>query len=262
LQHLRASSVVSSGGRTWLRDRDLEELLLGLFSRVEQDFTAHYPEHAREDEVQLVTRLLDGLKRESERIGADLSNLLAQGQPVPRVLDFQYRSHLPPPEEGAAEAPPKAPGPVELAFVLTVEAEPFLRTKRAVLVQVRKLEERGEAQWAPAFRVQREQVDTLLGMTEAAFCLFLVPPLLRSECQVVPARLVRELMETQGSLTQVPREAIHRPARSLAQWLTYDVLGLWTGDERPTVLEHAEGRTEPRPDFTVELSLRKGTVGG
>jgi hypothetical protein len=255
LQHLRASSaVVSGGGRTWLRDRDLEELLLGLFSRVEQDFTAHYPEHAREEELQLVTRLLEGLKRESERIGADLSNLLAQGQPVPRVLDLQYR-------KGTDEAG-RPPGPVEVAFVLTVEAEPFLRTKRAVLVQVRKLEERGEGQWAPSFRVQREQVDALLGVTEAAFCLFLVPPILRSECQVVPARLVREVMETQGSLTQAPREGIHRPARSLAQWLTYDVLGLWTGDERPTVLERAEGRTEPRPDFTVELTLRKGTVAG
>ncbi len=62
LQHLRASStVLSSGGRTWLRDRDLEELLLGLFSRVEQDFTAHFPELASEDTPRLVTRLLEGL---------------------------------------------------------------------------------------------------------------------------------------------------------------------------------------------------------
>ncbi|HEY0097144.1 MAG TPA: hypothetical protein VGB96_22640, partial [Archangium sp.] len=65
LRHLRASGTMGlGGGRTWLRDRDLEELLLGTFSRVERDFSARYPEHYREDEARLVTRLLEDLKHE------------------------------------------------------------------------------------------------------------------------------------------------------------------------------------------------------
>jgi hypothetical protein len=106
--------------------------------------------------------------------------------------------------------------------------------------------------------VQREALDAVLKVTEAAVCLFLVPPLVRAECQVAPAGLVRELMETQGARTVVSREGVQRVARSLAQWMVYDLIGLWAGDERPAVLERAEGRAEQVPDFLVELSIRKG----
>jgi hypothetical protein len=59
----------------------------------------------------------------------------------------------------------------------------------------------------------------------------------------------------------VPREGTQRVARSLAQWLTYELLGLWTGDDRPAVLEWAEGQASPGPDFLVEVSVRKNARG-
>ncbi|WP_257459832.1 hypothetical protein [Archangium lipolyticum] len=258
LRHLRAAGTVGlGGGRTWLRDRDLEELLLGAFSRVERDFSARYPEHFREDEAQLVTRLLEDLKRELESIRSDLSILLSQGQPVPLALDLQYRRTREPVEGAPAPESPRPAG-VELAFVLKVEVDSFLTTKRAVLVHTRKLEQRGAGQWAPNIRLAREQVDELLGQSESSFCLFLVPPSLRAECWMVPARLVRGLMDAQDSLSTVSREGAQRVARSLAQWMTYDLLGLWTGDDRPAMMERAEGRSERCPDFIVEVSIRKG----
>ena len=64
-------------------------------------------------------------------------------------------------------------------------------------------------------------------------------------------------MDAQGSLSTVSREGAQRVARSLAQWMTYDLLGLWPGDDRPAVLERAEGAAERGPDFVVELSVRK-----
>ena len=99
----------------------------------------------------------------------------------------------------------------------------------------------GRGPWAPNLRLAREQVDGMLGRSEASFCLFLVPPALRAECWMVPARLVRGLMEAQGSLSTVSREGAQRVARSLAQWMTYELLGLWSGDDRPEVLERALG---------------------
>lgn len=255
LRHLRASGAMTlGGGRTWLKDRDLEELLLGAFSRVERDFSARYPEHFREDEARLVTRLLEDLKHEFESIRSDLSILLSQGQPVPLELELQYRRTREPVEGEPAPENPRPAG-VELAFVLKVEVDSFLTTKRAVLVLARKLEHRGE--WAPNLRLAREQVDGLLGQTEASFCLFLVPPSLRAECWMVPARLVRGLMDAQESLSTVSREGAQRVARSLAQWMTYDLLGLWTGDDRPAVLARTEAGAERGPDFVVEISVRK-----
>lgn len=255
LRHLRSSGAMTlGGGRTWLRDRDLEELLLGAFSRVERDFSARYPEHFREDESHLVTRLLEDLRREFESIRSDLAILLSQGQPVPLTLDLRFRRREA--LEDARSEEPSRPGGVSLAFVLKVEVDGFLTTKRVVLVRTRKLEQR-EGHWAPHLRLAREQVDGLLSRSESSFCLFLVPPSLRAECWMVPARLVRGLMEAQGSLSTVSREGAQRAARSLAQWMTYDLLGLWSGDDRPEVLEHAEREGEGSPDFVVEVSVRK-----
>ena len=55
----------------------------------------------------------------------------------------------------------------------------------------------------------------------------------------------------------MPAAGDPRVARSLAQWMTYELLGLWAGDDRPGVLEWAEGRAQGGPDFIVELSVRK-----
>lgn len=255
LRHLRATSAVTlSGGRTWLRDRDLEELLFGAISRVERDFTARYPEHFREGAPELVARLLEGLKQEFQSIDADLSTVLSRGQAGPVALDFRYT------RTAETEGESRASG-VEVAFLLDIEVAHFLRTKRAAFLQVGKLEERGEGQWAPSFRFSRERVEALLNRTEAAFCLFLVPPFAREESWLVPARLVRGLMETQDSVAVVAREGVQRAARSLSQWLIYELLGLWTGDERPAVVEQAGGRAEHRPDFIVELTMRAPSTG-
>ena len=79
LRHLHVTRAVPLGGRTWLRDRDLEELLFGAVARVEAEFAARYPERFREDTAGLVADLLEGLRAELERVKADLSAMLAQG---------------------------------------------------------------------------------------------------------------------------------------------------------------------------------------
>jgi hypothetical protein len=142
-----------------------------------------------------------------------------------------------------------------VSFVLDIGVEGFIRTKRVVSVQVVKLEQRGEGQWMPTFRLAREQLDALLLRTEAAFCLFLAPPFPRAECWVLPARVVRGLMETQRSLTGVRREDVQRAARPLSQWLMGDLVGLWSGDERPEALARTEAASGG-PDFAVEWRFR------
>ena len=154
------------------------------------------------------------------------------------------------------EAPPPvlARSGVEVAFVLDVAVGDFLRTRRVVSMQVVKLEQRGEGQWLPAFKLGREHLDAQLLRTEAAFCLFLAPPFPRAECWVVPSRTVRALMDAQRSLSGVTREAVQRVARPLSHWLLGDLVGLWTGDERPEALARLTG-TGGAPDFIVEWRL-------
>ncbi|WP_163784238.1 hypothetical protein [Myxococcus vastator] len=267
LRHLHVTRAVPLGGRTWLRDRDLEELLLGALGRVEAEFSSRYPERFREDTETLAAELLNALSAELARVKADVAALMAQGQPTPFELSMTVRRREPAPEpvpvpvDGEA-APDAAPPPlattrpgVEVAFVLDVAVGDFLRTRRVVSVQVVKLEQRGEGQWLPAFRLGREHLDAQLLRTDAAFCLFLTPPFPRAECWVVPSRTVRALMESQRSLSGVPRDGVQRVARSLSHWLLGDLVGLWTGDERPESLARLSS-AEGGPDFVVEWGLR------
>ncbi|WP_241758120.1 hypothetical protein [Myxococcus landrumensis] len=150
----------------------------------------------------------------------------------------------------------------EVAFILDANVDGFVRTERVSLVHVVKLVQRGEGQWEPHFRIGREHIDTMLARTESAFCLFLVPPVPRAECWLLPARLVRELMEAQRSLTTVPRDAVARAARSFSQWWLGDFASLWTGDTRPSLLAHASSHAPDAPDFVVRWSLHSGERPG
>ncbi|MCP3103522.1 hypothetical protein LZ198_32025 [Myxococcus sp. K15C18031901] len=149
----------------------------------------------------------------------------------------------------------RRPG-VEVAFILDVDVDGFVRTERALFLQVAKLEQRGEGQWLPTFRMGRKQVDELLSRTEASFCLFLAPPFPRAECGIVPARLVRGLMDTQRSTAGITRESVARTSRSLSQWWMGELVSLWSGDERRQVLAQATRLDERGPDFVVRLRVR------
>lgn len=241
LRHLHATRSVPVGGRTWLRDRDLEDLLVGAVGRVEAEAAQHHPRRFREETPELIAGLLEGLRSELERVQADLGSLVSS----PLSLSMAVHRHAEPPPEAASE----------VAFVVSVEREGFARTRRVVRVPVAKLEQRGEGQWLPTLRLGRERLDALLSRTEAAFCLFLVPAFVRPELWVTPARLARALMEAQGALSGVPREAAQAASRPLAQWLVYDVLGLWVGDERPDVIAAArEGAAAA--GFVVDVTIR------
>jgi hypothetical protein len=245
LRHLHATRAVPVGGRTWLRDRDLEDLLVGAVGRVEADAAQRHPERLREETPERVASLLEGLRSELSRVQADLETLLGPGRATALSLSMAVHRPATAPVENAAE----------VAFVVSVEREGFVRTRRVVRVPVAKLEQRGEGQWLPSFRLGRERLDALLSRTEAAFCLFLVPAFVRPELWVVPARLARASMEAQGALSGVPRDVAQGASRSLAQWLVYDVLGLWVGDERPDVVDAArEG--DAAAGFVVELTVR------
>ncbi|WP_426752754.1 hypothetical protein [Myxococcus sp. Y35] len=195
---------------------------------------------------------------ESEPSIAEEETATASVRAVAQAAGFVAAAAEPVAPKPRAPVPEPLPGAgrsgVEVAFVLDIAVGEFLRTRRMVSLHVVKLEQRGEGQWLPAFKLGREHLDAQLLRTEAAFCLFLVPPFPRAECWVVPSRTVRALMESQRSLSGVSREAVQRVARPLSHWLLQDVVGLWTGDERPEALARLDSAGDG-PDFTVEWRL-------
>jgi hypothetical protein len=63
----------------------------------------------------------------------------------------------------------------------------------------------------------------------------------------------------------LPRLPTYYASRSLAQWLTYDIFDLWTGDERKEVRAkvepHEAGLSSIDPHFADEIALNQVGLG-
>ena len=73
--------------------------------------------------------------------------------------------------------------------------------------------------------------------------------------EMIPARLVAEHLPSRGKTVGLRREFVALASRSLARWLTYDVVGLWTGDPKVQVVRKAAGADGRRPYLLVELEV-------
>jgi len=149
---------------------------------------------------------------------------------------------------------------VDIAFVVRIEVGGVCEFERATFVQCKKLEgEDVDGEWKPSFRINPKQLNDLICQTESSFYLYLVPAFIREECWIVPARLVRNLMEIGQRKTVLSRLYANRAARSLAHWITFDLIGLWIGDERAELLKMAKGdHPGRRPRFMVSITIRTG----
>ena len=73
--------------------------------------------------------------------------------------------------------------------------------------------------------------------------------------EIVPARLFAEHLPSRGKTAGLRRELVALASRSLARWITYDVVGLWTGDPNVQVVRKAAGADGRRPYLLVELEV-------
>jgi hypothetical protein len=78
---------------------------------------------------------------------------------------------------------------------------------------------------------------------------------------VLPARLALDLIARGQLGSSLYPAALSPIAKGLAPWLTYDAIGLWTGDWRPAALRLAEGAKRRRPFLMVEITAEIQTAG-
>ena len=257
LTRLKAFTAIQSG-RTWIGDSDIESLVYTSVAKVERNFNAEYSSQWAHEEERLVSHFLANLENEFRQIRRHLQNIEVHGFAKPVDIELSYRETTKK-EEGGPGIGSDTLG-VDIAYILRIETDGVCDIERATLVQCKKLE-RGDAdgEWKPSFTINPNQRDDLIRQTESSFYLFLIPAFVREECWIVPARLVRNLMLTGRKKTVLPRLYANRAARSFAQWITYDLMGLWVGDERAEILEIAKGNHPGRkPRFLVSITIRTG----
>jgi hypothetical protein len=117
-----------------------------------------------------------------------------------------------------------------------------------------------DRQWEPSYSIDMKQLFDLAGPTASSYYLFLGPEESGRLLPVVPARLLKDLLRSGAVTRSFNRADLGRVSRRLSQWLTYDVIGLWTGDPDVKAVKKAaggEGRNAHRlVELTVDLSER------
>lgn len=258
LTRFKNLAEIQTSGRTWIGDSDIESLVYTSVAKVERNFNAEYPNQWAHEEERLVSHFLANLENEFRQIRRHLQNIEVHGFANPIDIELSYRETTKK-EEGGPGIGSDTFG-VDIAYVLRIETDGECEIERATFVQCKKLEgEDVDGEWKPSFSINPNQRDDLIRQTEASFYLFLVPTFIREECWIVPARLVRDLMLIGRRKTVLPRLYANRAARSFAQWITFDLIGLWVGDERTEILEIAKGKHPGRrPRFLVSITIRTG----
>jgi hypothetical protein len=138
-------------------------------------------------------------------------------------------------------------------------SQPF--AQRASFLQAKRLHIREGAVDVEHYPIQLKQLEDLTEQTASGYLLLIGPNRHNLAMPVLPARLVLDLI-ARGQLGSSLYPATLPPiSKALSAWLTYDAIGLWTGDWRTPAVQRAEGAKRQRPFLLVEITAEIHTAG-
>lgn len=267
------SPAASEDPLTWIGDRLLERLIEQTISGEERKFAQEYRNHSEEGEEGLLRSFFSDLAHRLRDLEQGLrATARATGSERATSIRLNYRP-VDKSEEGKAGVNPKGEAePPSFSADLCLIVDPYLDGrslgKRATLVQAKRLRlkdtTRPDRGLATSFKLDPRQMTDLIRQTGSSFYLFQCPGLLDRGIPMVPTQLVEDLARHHASsAAQIPAELVGPASRPFAEWLTYMVLALRTGDPLAELVAKAEGgdgrRPRPLAKFgTVEIALRVG----
>lgn len=247
--------------RTWIGDARIERMIETAIASAADGYAEEMENTAEIDEEPHVANLFRDLKNEFQAVNRRLAVIAVESEANKRlVLRLDYRL-VPKREEGG---PGLGAGRLATDVFLLVQARegtsaPFAR--RVSFLQAKRLHfrKRGSVQHYP---IKSKQLEDLTEQTESSYLLLVGPKRHDLAMPVLPARLVLELIARgQLSSSSLYPAALPPIARGLASWLTYDAIGLWTGDWREDAFKLAEGGERRRPVLLVEITAEMQTAG-
>jgi hypothetical protein len=269
------SPIPSEHPCTWIGDRLLELLIEQTVASEERRFAQRYQDHSEEGEEGLLRSFFSDLASRLRDLGDGLrATARATGSARSTSIDLNYRP-VDKSEEGKPGVNPKGDAvPPKFSADLCLIVDPYLDGrplgKRATLVQAKRLRLKDpthpEKGLGSSFKLDPKQMTDLIRQTGSSFYLFQCPGLLDRGVPMIPTQLVDDLARYYaGSAAQIPAKLVGPASRPFAEWLTYMVLGLRTGDPLAQLVAKAEGgdgrRPRPLARFgTVEITLRVSDI--
>jgi hypothetical protein len=273
LFQIRLQSPPREEPQTWLGDRLLERIIEQTVAGEEERFAQAFLDHSEEGEEGLLRQFFADLAGQFR----DLDQGLVAAARATRAryrtrisVDYRPVSKW---EEGKSginvegdDVPPSFSADICLII------HPHLNGKalgsRATLIQAKRLRrvdpQKPELGLKSGFSVDPKQMTDLLRQTASSFYMFQCPGLNGRGLPMIPTQLVSDLAYVQGrSGKSIAHTSVGPASRSFADWFTYDVLALRTGDPWAELVSKTNGNAGARPRElcrfgTIEVEVRVG----
>lgn len=255
-------NILSSRGRaysghTWLRDETVEKVIHDAFNKADEEFSEFFVNQMGKAEEGLTERLVLKMEERFEPVQASVdtwSQNLADGK---IEINFSYRDTQPQEKEWHCD----------IAFLLKCSIAEEFEKQHAALIQCKKMNYDSNWRFQKTWTIDIEQCQNLIEKSKSSYYFLFGPNELPSiRTLVVPANTIRAIISATATSSQktknISYEQLRSNSRSLADFLLYDFIGCWVGDEDASLIELASGGGNIRPSarflVTVSISRRRG----
>ena len=250
--------------RTWIGDRTAEHLIERSIASVEDQFAHEYELHGEEGEDRLLSSLFTTLTLGFKGIDDALEGYARSTSASHRASVQMHYRNIDRAEEGGTGIKDAKAFAADLCIIVDPVMNEKSMGRRVTLVQAKRLYRDKKAinqpKWKASFKIDVDQLDDLLKQTQSSVYFFHGPPLGGRGVPVIPSQLVADLSRNQGSGTSLFSSKVAVASRSLAEWLTYDVLALRVGDPCGQLVDKAGGSPGSLPRSLLNLPTVEITV--
>jgi hypothetical protein len=244
--------------QTWLGDGAVERLWHVALEVAQTRFDECMAARYADDKDEHCAALADVMARALNGTNAALKMWLRwSGAPPPTIRAAARR----------VESKTKRAGSglqADLAFLIRCKVAGKCVTERITPMRVKKLapsaNQRG---WPGEFRLQgsdRTQLTRLLTISSSTHYLFILPREMGGESvRVLPGPLIRDMLAVQGFGGSIPVSTVLQAGMRLPEFLLFNVLGLWTGDDDKDLVAKAEPDADPgqQPHVVLDVTVSK-----
>jgi hypothetical protein len=229
-------------------------MIEGAISTAVNGYAREFESTADSGEETHVANLFRDIRHQLEAVNHRIAMVAAECRANERlVLRLDYRIVGKHEEGGPGIGTPR----FSTDICLHVQAQegtdpPFAR--RVSFLQAKRLHVQKGAIDNEYYPIKQSQLEDLAAQTASGYLLLIGPARHDLAMPVLPARLVLELITRDQNKSSLTPDALPAISRPLHSWLTYEAIGLWTGDWTASALQRAEGVERRRPFLLVEIT--------
>ena len=233
-------------GNTWLNDFNVEHLLFNASLKAEIKFAQEYNEFFNEREDDLIRDLFDdNIKPAFDSAIREINRYIKNKKDYWALSWSRLR---------LIEEKEKGP---DIAMKIVVNVSTKVQFEKFLFIQVKALTKQ-KNKFTSSWSINRKQLQDLIKLSDSSFYLLLTPSYISNHQRVVPASIVKGMLQANNKEVALNDNIATLGAHSLSQFLIFDVLAGWQGTQNQKIANWIEGRLGMKTRYLLEIELKKG----